>query len=820
HNCSSLNILLLGAEPPTVGTEAFFGCPVTRYLVLIDANGNKLSGEALSTARSNYKLVEDGNTDDNLWHGWIFDQILYDITVNDIDNGSVTFNETTAPSGAEITLTVTPQAGYQLKPETLKAHKTGDATTPVTITDGKFTMPAYSVTVIAEFEAIFNVTVASISNGSVLASPDSEITLGAEVTLSATADYGYKFVAGSLKAHKTGNESEMVEIADGKFSMPAFDVMVTAEFEETILNVTINGITSLSGNTLENTLNGVNLATITSLEVTGGDIFHTDDWYFIKNVKDELISLTHFTITSGVGSVANIPDATDWEPYFNTSLQEVSVAKVERIGKNAFGACTNLTSVSFPQATTIVRDAFYNCFSLTTLSLGTTPPSVGTKAFYECPETRYLILVDAEGNALSGNALGEAREAYGNDYGTEDNLWYGWIFDQIVYRITDASGKNGRIVPNAAPSGAEVTLMVSPNAGYKQIDGTLKAHKTNNAEIAVALTNGTFTMPEYGVTVTVQFEVNTLDVTVNSSINVSGNTLENALIESGLGLDAVSYIEVTGGAFNTTDWLWLKANRDNLSAFTHFTITNGVSSVANIPNMPDYESFFSPTLQEVSVAKVERIGGNAFEECSSLSTVNFPDALSVGDFAFYDCSSLSSVNFPEVESIGEGAFSECSSLSTVNFPEVESIGEGAFEDCSSLVSANFPQAISIGEEAFRDCSSLTTVNFLQATSVGDRAFYECYKLSAANFPEVESIGEEAFRDCSSLTTVSFPQATSIGYRAFYECYKLSAANFPEVESIGKEAFEDCSSLVSANFPQAISIGEEAFRDCSSLTTVN
>ncbi|HUH57610.1 MAG TPA: leucine-rich repeat protein, partial [Pseudomonadales bacterium] len=541
--------------------------------------------------------------------------------------------------------------------------------------------------------------------------------------------------------------------------------------------------------------------------------------------------------------MANIPGAYDEDPYFNTNIQEVSVAKVTKVGFSAFDGCTNLTTASFPQATTIVNYAFYNCTSLTTLTLGATPPSIGNGVFYNCPETRYLILVDTQGNALSDNALYEARDAYVNDAGTESNLWYGWIFDQIVYRITDASGENGRIVPNAAPCGTEVTLMVLPNAGYKQIDGTLKAHKTNNAEISVALTNGTFTMPEYGVTVTAQFEVNTLNVTVNGSINVSGNTLEHALNETGLGLDAVSSIEVTGGdLFNTTDWLWLKTNTENLSALTHFTITSGVGSVANIPNTDSENPYFNAMLQEVSVAKVASIGDEAFYQHPSLSTANFPDATSVGYRAFYECSELSVANIPEVGSIGKKAFEDCFLLSAANFPKVKSIGDRAFYRCSSLSAVNFPAAASIGERTFYRCSSLSTVNFPQATSIGLRAFYDCSSLSAANFPEVEnigeeafedcsslvsanfpqaiSIGEEAFRDCSSLTTVNFPLATSIGDKAFCECYKLSAANVPMATSIGDRAFYECYKLSSANFPQVVSIGEEAFEDCSSLVSAN
>ena len=51
---------------------------------------------------------------------------------------------------------------------------------------------------------------------------------------------------------------------------------------------------------------------------------------------------------------------------------------------------------------------------------------------------------------------------------------------------------------------------------------------------------------------------------------------------------------------------------------------------------------------------VTSIGGSAFRECSSLTSVTIPNSVtSIGDYAFYDCSSLTSVTIPDsVTSIG------------------------------------------------------------------------------------------------------------------------------------------------------------------------
>lgn len=71
-----------------VGKEAFDGCPSGRKVVFWNADGTKkLTGDDWKNARDTYLSNNDGDTSDNLWHGWLIDEPLietpttYEVTI-------------------------------------------------------------------------------------------------------------------------------------------------------------------------------------------------------------------------------------------------------------------------------------------------------------------------------------------------------------------------------------------------------------------------------------------------------------------------------------------------------------------------------------------------------------------------------------------------------------------------------------------------------------------------------------------------------------------------------------------------------------------
>ena len=148
---------------------------------------------------------------------------------------------------------------------------------------------------------------------------------------------------------------------------------------------------------------------------------------------------------------------------------------------------------------------------------------------------------------------------------------------------------------------------------------------------------------------------------------------------------------------------------------------------------------------------VTKIGGSAFDYCSSLTSVTIPNSVtSIGDNAFAYCRGLTSITIPNsVTEIGEGAFNNCRGLTSITIPNgVTSIEGWAFAYCSGLTSVTIPNGLtSIGDYAFNNCRGLTSVTIPNGvTSIGELAFWACSGLTSVTIPNgVTSIGKEAFR---------------------------------------------------------------------------
>jgi hypothetical protein len=163
-----------------------------------------------------------------------FEPKSYSVTVDSaISNGTVSPDKTNAVAGTAITLTITPDTGYVLKSGSLKYNNNVISGPSYT-----FTMPSSDVTVSAEFERLYNVTVGSITGGTVTANLVSAVE-GTTITLTATPDTGYVLKSGSLKYNDGSDHAIAGPVYT--FTMPSSDVTVSAFFNTVVGPITIEG---------------------------------------------------------------------------------------------------------------------------------------------------------------------------------------------------------------------------------------------------------------------------------------------------------------------------------------------------------------------------------------------------------------------------------------------------------------------------------------------------------------------------------------------------------------------------------------------------
>lgn len=173
----------------------------------------------------------------------------------------------------------------------------------------------------------------------------------------------------------------------------------------------------------------------------------------------------------------------------------------------------------------------------------------------------------------------------------------------------------------------------------------------------------------------------------------------------------------------------------------------------------------------------------------------------IGDRAFNECSSLTSIELPSgITTIGNQAFSGCRGLTSIELPTgIMTIGHSAFSGCSSLTSIELPSRIkTIENYTFRDCSSLTRIELPSGiTSIETLAFGGCISLTSIKIPSgVTSMGGGAFEECSNLTRIELPSGiTVIPMYTFNKCNSLTSIEIPfGITVIDEFAFDACSSL--------------------------
>lgn len=176
------------------------------------------------------------------------------------------------------------------------------------------------------------------------------------------------------------------------------------------------------------------------------------------------------------------------------------------------------------------------------------------------------------------------------------------------------------------------------------------------------------------------------------------------------------------------------------------------------------------------------IGMSAFRHCHSLPTQEVQKLLvgctSIGEAAFFEGRNITTLTIPNtVTKIGNQAFEACTALTTVTFTGTDadkvglsSLGEKAFKDCYELVNFNL---------------QTETPNF---TSMGDYCFERCHNLSTTAVNnnillrfKGKTINQGVFRCCcEGLTMVTIPNTiTTIKNKGFHGTNALGSLTFAD-----------------------------------------
>ena len=193
-------------------------------------------------------------------------------------------------------------------------------------------------------------------------------------------------------------------------------------------------------------------------------------------------------------------------------------------------------------------------------------------------------------------------------------------------------------------------------------------------------------------------------------------------------------------------------------------------------------------------AAVTEIPANTFWACGKLTTIKgipgqpgaWDNITKIGENAFNMCTALTTIKLPaELKTIDAQAFRSCDHLATVDYgTKVETIGDGAFWSTGALKKFFFKGSVkTLGANAFRE-SGLTCVHLKGDMTIGNEAFRECRSLKYVEFPATSSatqpltyVAEGMFAGCTSLPFITLPSTvTEIKANAFNGCSHLNYVN--------------------------------------------
>ncbi len=431
---------------------------------------------------------------------------------------------------------------------------------------------------------------------------------------------------------------------------------------------------------------------------------------------------------------------------------------VTSIGKQAFRACSELTSISIPSSvTSIGNSAFNKCTGLANIQMPNSVTDIGCFAF-------------------SGTAW-------------YDNQPEG----QVVYIGLVAYAYKGTMPDGTTITIKDGTLGIAGDAFYNCTGLTtikIPSSVTTISQYAFEGCSGLTTINNPNSIVTIG------DYAFNGCSSLTSINFMNSVTTIG----NYAFYECTG--------------------LTNITIPSSVTSIGRCP-FYHCTALTSIQVANENQLFDSRNNCNAIIETATNMLVTgcqntvIPNSVTtIGDYAFFSCKGLTSINIPNsVTSIGTSAISGCTGLTSLTIPNsVTIICDQAFSGCTGLTCLFIPNGVtSIGDRAFSYCSGLTSIIVDNGNPVYDSRD-NCNAI-------IETATNTLVTGCQN--TVISITVTTIGDHAFFSCEGLSSINIPNsVTTIGGYAFSNCTGLSSASISKSVTaIGDRAFYGCTGLNEV-
>ena len=500
-------------------------------------------------------------------------------------------------------------------------------------------------------------------------------------------------------------------------------------------------------------------------------------------------------------------DLTNLSNYYATLTSYVNVVKFNY----SEGAMFDVTSIG--------ENAFYQCENLTGVEIPNSVTTIGEYAFADCSSLE-SIYCDAE------NVPETAENAFD---GVSSDMVVSVPMQSVESYKTTSPWSNFMVVgpyelqfaiTSAEPAECEVRCLLKP------------------------ISETTLTIPS---TVTIDDVVYSVTSIADSAFLGCDKFIGDLVIP------------------NTVRSVGIRAFRDCVGFDGTLTLSENLETIGDLAfaGGPDVQVNYTGKLTIPN--SVEYIGMAAFQNCSSLTSLEFEEGSQITSLeqnVFRNCSSLTgSLQIPNtVTTIGDYAFTQCYNLTgDLIIPNtVTSVGVEAFWECRGFngtltLSENLevisdrvfgsydgqmsfsgtlviPSGVkSIGQAAFQNCANISLLEIeenSQLETIGDYAFTQCYSLGGdLLIPNtVTNIGDYAFYNdaITSLEIEENSQLETIGDYAFTQCYNLAGDLIipATVTSIGNYAFHSCTLLTSINIPASVTfIGERVFNWDSNITSI-